>query len=119
VFGVDAPPAVWVARRGRFAPVVGFLATRPTKSALEICGLAVEAEHRRAGIARALVRAAVRSARTRGYDALELHVATGNLAAVLLYESERFVKASLIDGFYASARAPSGGDAWRMVRELH
>lgn len=119
VFGGDAPPSVWVARLEHGGPVVGFVATRASRGALEIAGLAVETAHRRTGIARALLRAAVRSARARGLDTVELHVSTGNEAAVALYASERFRKASRIEGFYSSRRFPDGGDAWVMVRELH
>lgn len=119
VFGAEAPPAVWIARLDHGAAVVGFIATRASRGVLEIAGLAVDGEHRRAGIARALVRAAVRSARSRGFDSVELHVSTGNEAAVALYTSERFRKASRVEGFYSTQRFPDGGAAWVMVRELY
>lgn len=119
VFGGDAPPTVWVARLGHASPVVGFIATRANHGALEISGLAVEAAHRRTGIARALLRVAVRSARARGLDTVELHVSTGNEAALALYAGERFRKAARVEGFYTSRRAPDGGDAWVMVRDLY
>jgi ribosomal-protein-alanine N-acetyltransferase len=118
VLGGDAPPAVWVARTERDGPVVGFVATRARHGALEISGLAVESLHRRAGLGRALVRAAVRSARKRGFSTVELHVSTGNAAALALYASERFREAGRVKGFYSSGRFPDGGDAWRMVRDV-
>lgn len=119
VFGAEAPPAVWVARLEHGSPVLGFIATRANGGVLEIPGLAVAPAHRRTGIARALVRAAVRAARARGFDAVELHVSTGNAAALALYSGERFRKASLVEGFYSSQRFPDNGDAWVMVRELY
>lgn len=118
IFGCDAPPSVWVARLERGGRVLGFIATRASGGCLDIAGLAVEEAHRRAGFARALVRAAVRSARARGLDTVELHVSTGNDAAVALYTSERFRKTARVEGFYSS-RFPDGGDAWVMVRELY
>lgn len=118
MFGAEAPPSVWIARVDHASRVVGFIATRANRGALEVAGLAVDADHRRAGIARALVRTAVRSARGRGFDTVELHVSTGNEAAIALYTSERFRKASRIEGFYSSTRFPESGDAWVMVREL-
>jgi ribosomal-protein-alanine N-acetyltransferase len=118
VLGGDAPPAVWVARVERDGPVVGFVATRANRSALEIAGLAVEPAHRRAGLGRALVRAAVRSARTRGFSTVELHVSTGNDAALALYASERFREAERVAGFYSAARFPDDGDAWLMIRDV-
>ncbi len=121
VFGPDSPPAVWVARVDYDMPVVGFIATRASRSGahvLEIAGLAVDEAYRRAGIARALVRAAVRSARSRGMDSVELHVSTGNPEALALYASERFRKDRCITGFYSSRRFPDGGDAWVMVKDV-
>ena len=118
VLGGDAPPSVWVARAERDGPVVGFVATRANQSALEISGLAVEPLHRRAGLGRALVRAAVRSARKRGFSTVELHVSTGNAAALALYASERFREARRVEGFYSSERFPDDGDAWLMIRDL-
>jgi [ribosomal protein S18]-alanine N-acetyltransferase len=118
VFGGGAPPNVWIARAEEGGPVVGFVATHASRGSLAISGLAVEIPFRRTGVGRALVRAAVRSARARGMDRVELHVSTGNEAALALYARERFRKESRIEGFYSSARFPDGGDAWLMVRDL-
>lgn len=118
VFGGDAPPNVWVARAARGGPVVGFIATRTNRGALDVAGLAVEPSHRRSGLGRALVRAAVRSARARWLDTVELHVSTANAAAVALYEGERFRKAQRIEGYYTSGLFPDDGDAWLMIRDV-
>jgi RimJ/RimL family protein N-acetyltransferase len=55
-------------------------------------GLMVDAEHRRRGIGRALLQAAVEWARTAGVEKLELHVFPWNEAAIALYESFGFVR---------------------------
>lgn len=117
IFGDDGPPAVWIARAEPEGPVVGFVATRANRTTLEISGLAVDPPHRRTGIGRALLRAAVRSARARGFATVELHVSTGNAEAVALYASERFRRARRVEGFY-SARFPDSGDAWVMIRDI-
>lgn len=116
VLGGDAPPVLWIARADAGGPVVGFIATRATRDALEISGLAVEPAHRRGGIGRALLRAAVRSARKRGLSRVELHVSTGNAAALALYASERFREAERVPRYYASPEFADDGAAWRMVR---
>jgi ribosomal-protein-alanine N-acetyltransferase len=118
VFGGDAPPTVWIARAEPGGPVVGFVGTRANQTTLEISGLAVDEAHRRTGLGRALVRAAVRSARSRGFETVELHVSTGNEAAIALYANERFRKARRVEGFYSARRFPDGGDAWVMIRDV-
>lgn len=118
VYGGLAPPAVWIARAELGGPVVGFIATRVRQDSLEIAGLAVETAHRRSGLGRALVRAAVRSARARAFDRVELHVSTGNAAAVALYGSEEFQKVGRLAGYYSARRFPDNGDAWLMMRDL-
>lgn len=114
--GGAVTPVLWVARAERGGPVVGFVGTRARSGVLEISGIAVDPAHQRAGLGRALVRAAVRSARMRGLDLVSLHVSTGNPAAIALYASEGFRKAERLAGFYSARRFPDGGDAWLMVR---
>lgn len=118
ILGPHAPPAVFVARAERGGPVVGFAATRARLGALEVIGLAVEAAHRRSGMGRGLLRAAVRSAKSRGLARVTLHVSTALTGAIALYESERFVREQLLRGFYSARRFANDGDAWLMVREL-
>jgi RimJ/RimL family protein N-acetyltransferase len=55
-------------------------------------GLMVDADHRRLGIGRALLEAAVEWARDADVEKLELHVFPYNEAAIALYESFGFVR---------------------------
>jgi RimJ/RimL family protein N-acetyltransferase len=72
-------------------------------------GLMVDVGHRRAGIGRALMAAAVDWASTHGVSKLELHVFPWNEPAIALYESLGYVKEGyrknhyLRDGAYADA----------------
>lgn len=118
IFGGDAPPAIFVARAEAGGRVVGFAATRARLGALEVIGLAVEPEHRRGGMGRALLRAAVRSAKARGLRRVTLHASTALAGAIALYESEGFEREALLRGFYSARRFPNGGNAWLMARKL-
>lgn len=110
------PPSVIVARDA--AAVVGFASLRRTGPIVELAGLAVDPERRRSGVGRALLRAAVATARARGAVGFELHVSTANAAAIALYESEGLRRKKRIRRFYSPERFPDGGDAWRMILRL-
>ncbi len=118
VLGGDAPPSLFVARAERGGPVIGFAALREIRGVLEIAGIAVEPAHRRRGVARRLLRAAVRSAPRRGVDHVALHVSTALSGAIALYESEGFVRRAKLHGYYSTAHFANGGDAWRMTRDV-
>jgi ribosomal protein S18 acetylase RimI-like enzyme len=119
-----AAPTVWFARLPQaprseeqaetLGPVIGFLGAIRQRRTLEVVGVAVEAAHRRRGVGRALVRAAVASCASRGLSAVGLHVSTGNLDAARLYETEGFRVVRTLRGYYSARRFPHGGDAWRM-----
>lgn len=114
-------PAVLVARPGEpaeRAEVIGFVATRRDGNLLEVIGLAVDREHRGQGVGRALVRAAIASARERRMRAITLHCSTGNHAALELYTTAGFRPAHRIRRFYDPRRFPDGGDAYVMVLRL-
>jgi ribosomal protein S18 acetylase RimI-like enzyme len=116
IFGAELPPVLFVARAERGGPVVGFVSLRVRDAALEIAGLAVDPAHRRAGLGRALVKAALRAARQRALRRVTLHVSTVNAEALALYESEGFRRVERLSGFYAGKRFGDGGDAWLMMR---
>jgi [ribosomal protein S18]-alanine N-acetyltransferase len=109
-------PRVWIARAEPGGGVIGFVATLRRANRLEILGLATDPAYRRAGIARALLRAAVSAARRRRrIRDVTLHVSTANAAAIALYESEGFAAIRTLARFYSPAHFANGGDAYEMV----
>lgn len=116
-FGARAATArVFVAREdGR---VVGFLAARLRRRTMHVEGLAVEPEGRRAGIGRALVRAAIEHGHATRLEGVSLHVSVTNRAAIRLYESEGFSVVRPLRGFYPLRFFGAGGDALEMVLRL-
>jgi ribosomal-protein-alanine N-acetyltransferase len=111
-------PAVFVARLEPRGPIAGFVASRARDGILEIVGLAVIEAHRGRGVGRALLRAAIGSARRRELDAVSLHCSTGNIAALELYTTEGFRPARRLRRFYDPRRFPDGGDAYVMLLVL-
>ena len=72
----------------------------PASSHVADLGLMVAASHRRRGIGRALLDAAVRWARTSAVSKLELHVFPWNEPAIRLYEGFGFEREGLRRGHY-------------------
>lgn len=121
--GADRGSRIWTARamRDGQSTVIGFAcADLRAPDALDIMGLAVDRAHRRQGVGRALLRAAIAGARDAPHvRRVTLHVSTTNTPAIVLYESEAFHRAERRRGFYsAAAEFGDGGDAWRMVLVL-
>ncbi|HEX3343328.1 MAG TPA: GNAT family N-acetyltransferase [Polyangiaceae bacterium] len=118
-FGLRAESARrWVAREeaaeGRAARVVGFLAGRVRRGAMHVEGLAVQVGARRQGVGRALVRAAVRYARSARLRSMGLHVSVINQVAIALYEGEGFHVAAKLRGFYPPRAFGGETDALEM-----
>ena len=109
-------PFVWIARAEKGGPVVGFCVTEQRGPRLDITHIGVAPEHRGVGLGRALLRAALASARARRATDVILHVSTGNRAAIALYESEGFEVVRRIRAFYPFREFPDGGDAYVMLR---
>jgi RimJ/RimL family protein N-acetyltransferase len=72
----------------------------PASAHVADLGLMVAASHRRRGIGRALLEAAVQWARESGVRKLELHVLPHNTAAIALYEDFGFRREGVRKGHY-------------------
>jgi len=118
-FGLKAANArVWVAREESATRVLGFLAARVRRGALNVEGVAVERSARRAGLGRALVKASVAHAREARLRAVGLHVSVSNHPALALYEAEGFAVAGTLRDFYPSAAFGGERDALEMRLSL-
>jgi ribosomal protein S18 acetylase RimI-like enzyme len=85
---------------------------------LDVTGLAVHPDHRGRSLGRALLRAAIASARDRGLLEIFLHVSAGNASAIALYDSEGFRRARLLRRFYSTRHFTHDGDAFEMRLRL-
>jgi ribosomal-protein-alanine N-acetyltransferase len=73
-------------------PVVGYAVTLAAGDVVDLQRIAVHPDHRRQGLARRLLDAAVGAARTAGADRVLLEVSAGNSAALAFYAAAGFVE---------------------------
>lgn len=90
----------------------GFVLWRVAADEAEILTIAVLPHRRRAGIGARLLDGALDSARRDGARAMFLEAASGNRAALALYEAKGFVAVGVRKGYY------NGEDAVTMRRHL-
>jgi ribosomal-protein-alanine N-acetyltransferase len=110
-----ANPAVTGLMSG--APPVGFIMIQSAAGEAEILTLAVRPPARRAGLGRALLRAAMAQAQAAGAETMFLDVAADNAPALALYTGEGFADAGRRKGYYARASGPAV-DAFVLRRTL-
>jgi ribosomal protein S18 acetylase RimI-like enzyme len=113
-----ASAEVWVARVAGEARVLGFVAARARRKALDIEGLAVAYDSRRRGIGRALLRAVIDRARAGAFETVSLHVWAGNDGAIQMYRTEGFGIRRALVGYYRAGTFDAKGDAFEMVLHL-
>jgi ribosomal-protein-alanine N-acetyltransferase len=94
----------------------GFVLALLAAEDCEVITLAVRPESRRAGVARALLSAALDRAAAAGATAAHLEVGRGNAAAVALYRSAGFAAVGCRRGYYDEGGR--GEDAIRMTLPL-
>ena len=97
--------------------VDGFLLARSIVGEAEILTLAVSPQHRRRGVARALLEAGAGISAELGAAAMFLEVASDNAAALALYEQAGFQRAGLRKRYYLRPGRPPG-DALVLRRNL-
>jgi len=116
-------PLAWarVAERGVADPgrpgstFAGYLLAWVGDEEAHLGNLAVAPEHRRAGVANALVKDLLAAARARGARAVTLEVRVGNYAAQALYRAHGFRLAGVRPGYYRD----TGEDALLMMWRDH
>jgi [ribosomal protein S18]-alanine N-acetyltransferase len=84
-----------------------FILVQAVRDQSEILSFGTEPEARRAGHARALLRAAAEEAARRGAREMYLEVAADNEAALALYESHGFVRCGARPRYYERRDAPA------------
>jgi len=95
----------------------GFALGRSVADEAEILTIAVDPDHRRAGVGRGLLTAFEAQAKARGAVFIFLEVAAGNDAAIALYQAARYRESGRRPGYY---RYPNGHreDAVMMEKSL-
>jgi len=78
----------------------GFIMLREAADEAEILSLAIATEHRRRGMARSLLSAALEDLSTRAGRRLFLEVSEENLAALALYEAGGFLRVGRREAYY-------------------
>ena len=97
--------------------LVGFIMTRQASDECEILTIVANNKKRRTGIATSLLAHAIELSRLRGANRMFLEVASGNQAAISLYEKHGFEEISRRTGYYQQGRnAPE--DALVMAKQL-
>lgn len=97
------PLALWIVATVDHK-VVGYVGTQSVMNEADMMNLAVDENHRRMGIARALVEKLVALLRNNGVYALMLEVRKSNAAAISLYESMGFIQVGCRPNYYSNPR---------------
>lgn len=92
--------------------LVGYVSGVVAADECEIANIAVECEHRRRGVGKALLSALIESAAERGACAVFLTVRTDNKGAIELYKGLQFERVGERKGYYG------GSDAYIMKRNI-
>lgn len=93
--------------------LLGYAITLRSADVVDLHRIAVHPDHRRTGIAGALLAASIQRARSEHADRMLLEVGYGNAAARRFYESKGFVQLDLRRGYYVD-----GSDALVLERSL-
>lgn len=97
--------------------IVGFILTRSAADEAEVLSIAVETQHRKAGIGRRLLQAELGWLARRGTATVFLEVEAGNAPALAIYHAAGFVAVGSRPGYYR-AKDGSRHDAVMMRVDL-
>ena len=100
IYNEDSFFAVWDAQTATAPQILGFVILRRAADEGELFQIAVEAAHRRSGVADALMEAALDWARGCGISKTFLEVRKSNAAAISLYAKHGFKEMSLRKEYY-------------------
>jgi len=114
---LEAPGCFALAARAG-ARAVGLVLARKVARECEILWLAVSLAHRRRGLGRRLLQAALAQAARRGAETAYLEVAVTNAAARALYETAGFQSCGRRSGYYQESPGDGSGDALILKKAL-
>ena len=84
--------------------VVGYIGSQSTVDETDVMNMAVHPDHRRRGIAEALIERLVLELKARGSHALMLEVRASNMPAISLYEKLGFLQVGLRKNYYRNPK---------------
>ncbi len=114
---MDKPNCLALAAFESSRELVGFVLTRQAEDECEILTIVADSKKRRSGIANALMIHALELSRLRRARRIYLEVASGNRAAIALYQKHGFEEISRRPGYYRQGRGKTE-DALVMARSL-
>lgn len=85
-----SPPSIYVARKDRESPVIGYICFWEVADEIQMLNLAVHPEYRRQGVGRTLLTFLLKQAGEKKATKVFLEVRPSNLAALTLYRSLGF-----------------------------
>ena len=84
--------------------VVGYIGSQTAVDETDVMNVAVHPDHRRQGIAEALIEKLVQELKARGSHALMLEVRASNAPAIALYEKLGFLQVGLRKNYYRNPK---------------
>lgn len=100
---LDNKLALWLVAE-EDSTVVGYIGSQTVLDESDMMNVAVHPDHRRKGVAEALVTALVDALRDKGSHSLALEVRVSNVPAIALYEKLGFTQAGLRKNYYRNPK---------------
>ena len=99
----DNPWALWLVALER-DEVVGYIGSQTAVDETDVMNVAVHPDHRRKGIAEALIEMLIKQLQEQGSHALMLEVRASNAPAIALYEKMGFRQVGLRKNYYRNPK---------------